>query len=324
MSAASCMPRMQELCFWTETEDNRGQKDMENGIRRIWALVCIIAMLFAVCTAKAEEGTDVPAAETVQETGTETVESAEEAPAPDEEAGMPDQAETTDKDPEKTDTNGDGKKEEDPPKTWGQEAVEKFGETPLRGWIVFITLLITGAVLLVVTKTRKQWTTKTIAYAALSIALAFVLSCIRLFRMPNGGSVTPASMLPILLFSAAFGIGPGLLTGMAYGVLQCIQGGGVAAAGGFAQFALDYLLAFTVLGLAGLTKYIKNDWGLYAAMAIAIIGRLICHTLAGVLFWNTELWASFVYNISYIGPELVICMILAAAIAKPVMKIMKA
>ena len=206
---------------------------------------------------------------------------------------------------------------------WLHEAVKKFGETPLHVWITFITILMTGAVLLIVAKTRKQWTTKAIAYGALSIALSFVLSCIRLFRMPNGGSVTPASMLPVMLFSATFGIGPGLLTGMAFGVLQCLQGGGVAAAGGFAQFALDYLLAFTVLGLAGLAKYFKKGWGLYAAMAIAVFCRLVCHTLAGVLFWNTELWASFVYNVSYIGPDLAICLILAVAISKPVMNIMK-
>ena len=207
---------------------------------------------------------------------------------------------------------------------WLHEAVKKFGETPTHVWITFITLLMTGAVLLIVAKTRKQWTTKAIAYGALSIALSFVLSCIRLFRMPNGGSVTPASMLPVMLFSATFGIGPGLLTGMAFGVLQCLQGGGIVAAGGFAQFALDYLLAFTVLGLAGLAKYFKKGWGLYAAMAIAVVSRLVCHTLAGVLFWNTELWASFVYNISYIGPDLAICLILAVAISKPVMRIMKA
>ena len=266
---------------------------MKNGFRKVLAVIFALMLLVSAAAVYAEGDGSLPEGETKQE---EVIsETAAEQP----------QAETAD----------DAKEEEE----------EEENKSPdwLKVWITFATILACGIVLLVVSKTRKQWTTQAIAYAALSIALSFVLSCIRLFRMPNSGSVTPASMLPIMLFSAAFGVGPGLLTGMAYGVLQCIQGGGVAAAGGFAQFALDYLLAFTVLGLAGLAKKLPEKWGLYCAIAIAVLMRLACHTLAGVLFWNTELWASFVYNISYLGPELVICLVLAVAIAKPVMRIMK-
>ncbi len=157
--------------------------------------------------------------------------------------------------------------------------------------------------------------------------------------MPNGGSVTPASMLPIMMFAAVYGVGPGMLTGMVYGILQCLQGGGIMAAGGFAQFALDYLLAFAVLGLAGIARNfdqavhkdkvqgsmreILSSCGLYIAFLIAALARLACHTAAGVLFWDTAPWASFVYNISYLGPDTVICILLAIFIAKPVMRIMK-
>ena len=161
-----------------------------------------------------------------------------------------------------------------------------------------------------------------LAFGALSIALSFVLSCIRLFRMPNGGSVTPASMLPIMLFSAAYGIGPGFMAGIVYGVLQALQGG--IAFLGAGQFLLDYLLAFTLLGLAGLAKKLPESWGLYCAIIIAALARVLCHTLAGILFWETAPWASFVYNISYLGPDTLICIVLAFMIAKPVMRIMKA
>ena len=88
--------------------------------------------------------------------------------------------------------------------------------------------------------------------------------------------------------------------------------------------ALDYLLAFTVLGLAGLAKKLPKTWGLYCAIIIAALVRVICHTLAGVLFWDTAPWASFVYNITYLGPDTLICIVLAFMIAKPVMRIMKA
>ena len=139
--------------------------------------------------------------------------------------------------------------------------------------------------------------------------------------MPNGGSVTPASMLPLMLFSASFGMGPGLLAGLVYGVLQALQGGIAFLSVG--QFLLDYLLAFTVLGLAGLKKKLPEGWGLYCALIIAALARVLCHTLAGILFWDTAPWASFVYNITYLGPDTLICIVLAFLISRPVMKMMK-
>ena len=206
--------------------------------------------------------------------------------------------------------------------TWFQDAISKFGKTPLEAWITFGTLVVLGIALMVIARTKNKWNAKMLAFGALSIALSFVLSCIRLFRMPNGGSVTPGSMLPLMLFSAAYGIGPGFLAGLVYGILQALQGG--VAFLDVGQFLLDYLLAFTVLGLAGLAKKLPKSWGLYLAILIAALARVLCHTLAGVLFWDTAPWASFVYNITYLGPDTLICMVLAFIIARPVMRILKA
>jgi len=202
-----------------------------------------------------------------------------------------------------------------------QDMFSKFGKTPLEAWITFGAILVLGLVMLVIFRNRQKWNTQMLTYGALSIALSFVLSCIRLFRMPNGGSVTPASMLPIMLFSAAFGVGPGFLAGIVYGFLQALQGGLVMMSVG--QALLDYILAFTLLGLAGLAKKLPESWGLYCAIIIAALARILCHTLAGILFWETAPWASFVYNITYLGPDTAICIILALMIAKPVMQIMK-
>ena len=102
---------------------------------------------------------------------------------------------------------------------------EKFSETPLTTWIAVLALAALACILFVIGKSRKKWNAQMVTYGALSIALSFVLSCIRLFRMPQGGSVTPGSMLPLMLFSAAFGIGPGMMAGLVYGVLQYLQGG---------------------------------------------------------------------------------------------------
>lgn len=207
-----------------------------------------------------------------------------------------------------------------PQPSWFETAVSKLTETPLTVWIAILVLVALGVILLVVRKTSQNWNAKMLSFAALSIALSFVLSCIRLYRMPQGGSVTPASMLPLMLFSAAFGVGPGLLAGLVYGILQYLQGGWFLNVW---QFALDYLLAFAALGLAGLARKLPETWGLYCAMLIAAVGRALSATLAGIMFWETAPVASLVYNGTYLIPEVVICMLLAAIIAKPVMKIMK-
>ena len=208
-----------------------------------------------------------------------------------------------------------------PQPSWFETAVSKLTETPLTVWIAILVLVALGVILLVVRKTSQNWNAKMLSFAALSIALSFVLSCIRLYRMPQGGSVTPGSMLPLMLFSAAFGIGPGLLAGLAYGVLQYLQGGWFANVW---QFSLDYLLAFAALGLAGIAKHLPKSWGLYLAMVIAALCRALSATLAGIMFWDTAPWASLVYNGTYLIPDTLICILLALLIAKPVMKVLKA
>ena len=204
---------------------------------------------------------------------------------------------------------------------WGSALVEKFTETSALTWIAVAVIVALGAILLIAGKTRREWNAKTIAFAALSIALSFVLSCFRLYRMPQGGSVTPGSMLPIMLFAAAFGVGPGLMCGLCYGVLQYLQGGWFL---NIWQFLLDYILAYAALGLTGVFKNQKQKWGLFAGMALAALCRALSATLAGYVFWDTALWPSLVYNGTYLIPETVICMVLAVFIAKPVMRILKA
>ena len=221
--------------------------------------------------------------------------------------------------------------------TWLQKAFEKFGETPLTVWIAVAVLVALGLIFLTITRTSYKWTAKMLSFGALSVALSFVLSCIRLYRMPTGGSVTPASMLPIMLFSAVYGVGPGLLTGLVYGILQYVQGGWFLNVW---QVILDYLLAFAALGLAGLSRKRASQWELYCTMIIAVLARALSAILAGIMWADSYIaqgWAleiagktydspvlySVVYNGTYLIPELAICIILSFMIAKPVMRIMK-
>ena len=191
------------------------------------------------------------------------------------------------------------------------------------GWITLFTLIILAAIMAGMSISRKTWTAKSLAYAALSIALAFVLSYVKLFRMPNSGAVTLASRLPLMLFSAAYGVGPGLLAGAAYGLLQYVQGGWFVHP---IQFLLDYPLAFALIGLAGVYKLLPKDWSkgsLYACMVLGARGRCISATLAGILYWETAPWASLVYNGAYLLPDTLICIVLAVFVGKRVMKMMK-
>lgn len=205
--------------------------------------------------------------------------------------------------------------------TWAQELVEKFSEISGATFVILGALVALAVVLLLACRTSKRWNAKAVAFAALSIALSYVLSCFRLYRMPQGGSVTPGSMLPIMLFSAAYGVGPGVVVGVVYGALQYLQGGWFLNVW---QFLLDYLLAYGALGLAGLARKLPKRWGLYAAIVIAAVVRALSATLAGYMFWDTAFWASLVYNGTYLIPDTLICIVLALAVAKPVMKIMQA
>lgn len=208
-------------------------------------------------------------------------------------------------------------------KSFLQEVLGRFSDLGATGWITLITMLVLVAIMISMSVSRKTWTAKSMAYAALSIALAFVLSYVKMFEMPQGGSVTLASMLPIMLFSAAYGVGPGLLTGAAYGLLQYLQGGWFVHP---IQFLLDYPIAFALIGLCGLYKRLPKawqSWSLYACMVVGALGRALSATLAGILYWDTAPWASLVYNGTYLIPDTLICIVLAVFVGKRVMKIMR-
>ena len=204
--------------------------------------------------------------------------------------------------------------------TWLQGAAAKFTQTPPEAWIVFGVILLAGIVLRACSRGGKR-NARIAGFGLAAIALSFVLSCITLYRMPDGGSVTAASMLPVMLFAAAFGVGPGFLAGLLYGVLQALQGGITAIGAG--PLVMDYLLPFGMLCLAGLAKELPESWGIYPSIVAAALARILCHTMAGVMFWEYATMASFEYNITYLGPDTVICIVLAFLFAKPVIRFMR-
>ncbi len=215
-----------------------------------------------------------------------------------------------------------------PEPSWLQTAFEKFGGISTITWIGLGILVLIGVGLMIIARQKTQWTPKLLAYAALSIALAFALSYIRLWRMPQGGTITPASMLPLMLFSYAFGVGPGLVASLAYGLLQAVQDPYIV---GFWQFWLDYPLAFGMMGLVGLFAKSEKKAMLYVGIGVTALLRMACHVLSGVLFFanyaqeaGMALWP---YSIGYNYFVLVdasICLVVAALAAPRILKLMKA
>ena len=164
----------------------------------------------------------------------------------------------------------------------------------------------------------KPNTTKKLVFSAAAIALATVISVvIKLPSLPNGGSVTLFSMLCICLVGYWYGLKTGLTAAVAYGILQFITGPYVVHP---AQVLLDYPLAVGALGLSGLFSNAKN--GLVKGYIVGVLGRYVMHMISGLIFYTAytgdfagnaaAIWASTLYNMSYIFPEAILTLILLA------------
>ena len=161
---------------------------------------------------------------------------------------------------------------------------------------------------------------------AILVALAFILSFVKLYELPNGGSLTPA-MFPILLYGLRWGLPRGLIAGFVFGLLQLIFDG--AYAWGWQSMLLDYLLAFTPLGLAGLFK--GKAWGIFPGTVLGCAARFVIHYISGVTIYriieptavpgfgtfdNASLY-SLVYNGSYMLPNTLLDLLLAGVLYVP-------
>jgi thiamine transporter len=159
----------------------------------------------------------------------------------------------------------------------------------------------------------QKFSVKTLTYCAICIALAFALSNVKLFHMPQGGSVTLCSMLFIVLAGYWFGPVAGITTGVAHGLLNLIVDPFVVHP---VQLLLDYPLAFGALGLAGFFRHQK--YGLYVGAVVGMLGRGFMSFLTGFIFFSeyaaemNPIIYSLGYNFSYIIPELILSFILVS------------
>ena len=186
-------------------------------------------------------------------------------------------------------------------------------------------------------KNTKVYVPKARIYAlcecAILLALAVVLSYVKIFQLPFDGSITLFSMLPICLISIKYGVKWGLGAAFCYSWFQILQGGvfgwGLTPVMLIGSLLLDYVLAFTVLGLAGIFRK-KGYLGMVLGIVLVCALRFVVHFLAGVILWaNLEEFVAFgqswvnrpvLYSICYNGiymlPETVLTSVMGAVILK--------
>lgn len=189
-------------------------------------------------------------------------------------------------------------------------------------WLSSVGLLVLIVLLAIFTDKEKDlhFDAKTIAYAGVLGALSFALSYVKIFKMPMGGSITLASVIPIMIFAFMFGTKKGVILGAVMGIMQAIQDPWILHP---AQFLLDYPIAFASFGLAGCLSNVKliKHHGIKFLLAGIIAGslRFISHFFAGVFAFGayadldkfSSAYAySAVYQVSYVLPDTAIALVL--------------
>lgn len=170
---------------------------------------------------------------------------------------------------------------------------------------------------------------KRLVLTGVLIGLGTALSLIRIVQMPLGGEVTLMSMLPIALISIEYGIGWGLVGSFIFSLIQLamqfglIMTWGLSATALIGTIILDYILAYTCIGLSGMFRK-KGVLGICLGVFLALFLRFACHVLSGTIIfdvWMPEEWSNpFLYSICYNGlfmlPETIVTMLGAVLVFK--------
>ncbi|MBQ7089011.1 MAG: energy-coupled thiamine transporter ThiT [Clostridia bacterium] len=179
---------------------------------------------------------------------------------------------------------------------------------------------------------NKQKNLLRLVESGLMLAIATVLSMVKVLDLPYGGSVTAFSALPILLVAYRHGVWQGLLTAFAHALIQLILGANTlsyatSASAAVAIVVLDYLLAFTVLGLGGIFRRRCDSQGVTLVLGAVLTGalRYALHTIAGCTVWaglsiptEAALVYSLAYNATYMLPETLVTALGAWYLSKAV------
>lgn len=158
--------------------------------------------------------------------------------------------------------------------------------------------------------------TRVVSECGIIMALAGVLSKFELFRLPNEGSIS-LEMLPLIVLAIRHGVMIGLIAGAIFGgVLKLMISGGMVVHP--LQYLLDYPLAFSVLGLAGLARlHKKRTFYLVGSVVLAVSSRFVIHWISGTIYFANFAppgqpgWLySLIYNLSHMIPSTILIIIL--------------
>lgn len=190
------------------------------------------------------------------------------------------------------------------------EWFNNFFTNPTTHTILMIIVIIFAALFLgTVLRKKEKMGAQQIAEIGLALALSTILSEIKISGFwAQGGSVTAASLVPIILIAFRYGGKIGLIVGVVHGLIQLIIGPYVVHP---IQLLLDYPIAFGLVGLSGFFN--KNK---ILGIVVGLLGRFFMHFISGIIYfaqyapkgWN-PLYYSFIYNISYIVPEIIISIV---------------
>lgn len=174
---------------------------------------------------------------------------------------------------------------------------------------------VIAAAFLLGRKDKRGFDSRSLTTAGVCIAMSFALSYLRIVKMPQGGSITVASLLPLMIYSYMYGTRKGVFAGFIYGVLQAFQDFYILHP---AQFILDYPAAFACIGLAGMfadVKALKHLPQVKFALGavVAGLGRFLMHFLSGIFAFGsyapagTPVWLySLGYQAGYVLPDIAI------------------
>ena len=171
----------------------------------------------------------------------------------------------------------------------------------------------------------KKISVKMLTESAIMIALATVLSFIKLWDFPAGGSITIASMFPIAVIAYRYGAPWGIFTAIVHGIVQQLVSLSTLSyvttwQSVVAVILLDYVVAFAVVGLAGVfrKKIARPSTALVMGSLLACVLRYLCHVISGATVWaglsipdEAALIYSISYNATYMIPETIILLLVA-------------
>ena len=189
-----------------------------------------------------------------------------------------------------------------------------------------------GQDLNIATKQGAKQGAKRLALAGMTLGLSFALSYLKFSPVTSGGSITLASMAPLLIYAYFYGVAEGLLVGLIFGLLNFISGPWILTP---MTFILDYLLAYGSIGLMGFSGKLqrkKQNQTLVVAIGVLIvyIARFTCHLCSGFIYFaESSIWVefpdwalanpfiySFIYQCLYLPFDCLITLLVLGILAK--------